>query len=78
MLGNFIVDLQVRIQDCVTGGPSEILPISRSGVVVVAKIWASKLGVRGGGGPPLDPHLIYILQFTLGDISERQRNATIV
>ena len=41
---------------CVRGGPSEILPTSHSGVAAAAKIWASKLGGRGGarapGGPP--------------------------
>ena len=46
------VSVQVRIQDLCKngrGGPSEILPTSRSGVAVVAKIWASKLGVGVGG-----------------------------
>ena len=46
---------------CVREGPSEILPTLHSGVTAVAKIWASKLGVRGWAQatPPLDPHLGY-------------------
>ena len=50
---NYDDALQVRIQDLCKGGgcSAEILPTSRSGVASVAKIWASKWGV-GGGGPP--------------------------
>ena len=45
------------------GGPAEFLPTSRSGVMLAAKIWASKWRVGGPGGPgpqpppPLDQHL---------------------
>ena len=46
---------QVRIQDLCKGGGSEILPTSRSGVGAAAKIWASKLGVGGGGASPQAP-----------------------
>ena len=37
-------------------GPSEILPTSRTGVTAAAKIWASKLGVGGGGPGPQGFH----------------------
>ena len=58
--------IQVRIQDLCKGGPSEILPTSRSGVAAVEKIWASKLGVGGEAPcpPPLDPHLYTNIKIT--------------
>ena len=40
---------QVRIQD-ICKGASKSLPISRSGVMATANIWATKLGIGGGGG----------------------------